>query len=351
MKKCIAYLMALSLAAVPIAAQAEELKYDDDSFENFTALSLTASPAVQFEVDGTGVYALDSISFYLLQETKEDVVVAPDGAPANTFAAETSALFPVTVQIWTLVPGSSEENPEYVKSDSIDADFTVEKEGWYSLDLTDDPTDPKIVFTDSIRIVISPKEAVSTPDSSTSSLKLGIDSTSSMPFGQSYTYDLTVDPPSASPAPALNHGIRANVHFVPTHTCQGFLPPLNRTVTMKQGGRTLPLKAKLFDADGAPLTARRLASPPLVELLYTPSTGPTEDVTDKVAPAGKSNKGQAFRNGGRGMWMYNLKTRKDLLPGSYLVLMVSEDVTKYVIEPGCTATFVIEAPVTKKGKK
>ena len=63
-----------------------------------------------------------------------------------------------------------------------------------------------------------------------------------------------------------NYGIRASVHCVPALTCQGFLPPLNRTVTMKKGGRTLPLKAYLFDDAGAPVTRRGLISPPLVQL-------------------------------------------------------------------------------------
>jgi hypothetical protein len=115
---------------------------------------------------------------------------------------------------------------------------------------------------------------------------------------------------------------------------------------MKKGGRTIPLKAYLFDDAGAPVKRRGLISPPLVQL----SREDTEDVTDEVAPAGRSNKGQAFRNAGRGKWIYNLKTKKALAPGTYTVLMGSRDVTEYVIDPTCTGTFVIEAPKPKPPK-
>ena len=61
----LALLMALALTAIPAAALAEDLYHDDGTFEAFAPLSLTAVPAVQFDAPGTGVYALDSVSFYL----------------------------------------------------------------------------------------------------------------------------------------------------------------------------------------------------------------------------------------------------------------------------------------------
>jgi hypothetical protein len=351
MKKTIAYLMAISLAVFPIVVQAEDLKYDDGGFEDSIALSLTTAPAVEFKAPGDGVYALDSISFHLHQATKDSAVQDIPGGPPMALASEelSPATYPLTLQIWNEAPDSTSENPKYIQGTSIDVDVKdVSGTGmFYSYNLLE-----KVIFTGSIRVAILLRDDLldtTKPDPVVlpeNPAHLGVDKSSSLPFGQSYKYDSTADPPWASPDPQVNYGIRAAVHFVPTITCQGFLPPLNHQVTMKQGGRTLPLKAKLTDADGALVTARRLASPPLVQLLL----GET-DLTAKVAPAGKSNKGWMFRNAGKGMWIYNLKTRKDLAPGNYTVLMVTEDMTKYVFGQECVASFMIETPAPKKGKK
>ena len=347
LKKCLALLMAFALSAVPITALADELAYDDGTFETSAALSLTAAPAVQSDAPGTGVYALDTLSFYLLQVP----VVAPAsvGGPTAVPAEPTPQTYPVTVQIWNQgpLPGT-----DWVPGAPLDADLIVTKPDWYTLDLTA----KKLTFTGPVRIGIflrddspDPAPLVAIP---AVPVHVGVDNISTVPFGHSSGYDSTVLPP-ADPwlsAAAANFGIRTAVHLVPAFSCQGFLPPFNRTVTMKTGGRTIPLKAMLFNDAGTPVNHRLLTSPPVVQLLYASDENVVDpiDVTDFVVPAGCSNKGQAFRHAGGGMWIYNFKTNKDLPAGIYTILVESGDGTEYLVDPTCTGTFVIESPKLKQ---
>jgi hypothetical protein len=351
MKKRLAYLMAIALAAFPAAAQAQsvDLFYDDGEFEASTHIISPAipppsvppaplAPAVQFDVTGKGVYTLDSVSFYLLQMPE----VSPGAPPPFVFAEPVPQVYPVTVQIWNQGPGDT-----WVPGASIDTSIEVGAEGWYDLLLTEDT---KVNFTGSIRIGIFLQEGPP-PDPP---LNLGVDSASSMPFDHSYGYDSTVAPPVWIPADgnptldAANYGIRAAV-LAPALTCQGFLPPFDSSLTLKSGGRNIPLKAFLFDDAGVPVTRGLLISPPLVQLLYASAAGQEPvDVSDRVAPPGRSNTGQAFRSTLGNMWMYNLKTGKSLPSGTYTVLIGSGDVTEYVVDPTCKETFEIEAPMQVK---
>ncbi|MHB8834849.1 MAG: hypothetical protein ACYC9Y_03980 [Candidatus Methylomirabilia bacterium] len=315
--KCLTLLLALALAVIPITALADDLAYDDGTYEASTALSLTAAPAVQFVAPGPEVYALDSVSFYL------------DATVPGTY--------PVVVQIW-------DDALDVV--DTLSWNVDVAGSAAYTLDLTA----AKLPFTGSVRVGIFLRDdaLVTAPGD----LSLGADLDSPPPFVNSFVYDSAAIPPADpwTPDAASNLGIRASVRLVPAVSCQEFLPPLQpgRTVTMKKGGRTLPLKAFLFD-DGAPVSNDLLTAPPLVQLLFSSDTGVEPiDVTAFVAPAGRSNKGQTFRNSRGGKWIYNLKTKKFLPPGTYTVQMISGDGTGYVVEPACTGTFVIEAPKPKK---
>lgn len=317
-KRYLALFMALALTAVPITALADDLTYDDNTFESSTPLSLTVAPAVHFTAPGSGVYALDSVSFQLQE-------AVPGGAPAGTY--------PATVQIW-------DDALAVVETVAWDVDFTGS--GIYTLDLTA----AKLPFTGSIRIGIFVRDDALVPLPGT--VSLGVDTTA--PAGFSYAYDATIAPPLDPWVPAAgNFGIRASIHLVPAMTCQGFLPPLNRTLTMKRGGRTIPLKAFLFDDTGAPVSQSLLSAPPQVQLIYAPEAGEAPvDVTALVAPAGRSNKERAFRSTDGGRWIFNLKTKKFLPPGTYTVLMGSGDGAGYVVEPTCAGTFVIETPTPKK---
>lgn len=317
-KKSLAFLLAFALAAVPVAALADDLSYDDGTYETLAPLSLAAAPAVQFDAPGTGTYALDNVSFSL--------------------EATVLGTYPVAVQVW---------DDALAVVETISWDVNVTGSAIYTLDLTA----AKLPFTGSVRVGIFLRDDALVPVPGV--LSLGADTVSSLPFGHSFVYDSTIVPPADlwTPDAASNLGIRASVRLVPAVTCQGFLPPLQpgRTVTMKKGGRTLPLKAFLLDDAGAPVTKGLLTALPAVQLLYSPAVGAEPiDMTSAVAPAGRSNRGQAFRSTGEGKWMYNFKTKKNLPPGTYTVQMDSGDGTEYVVDPTCTATFVIEAPKAKK---
>lgn len=220
MKKCLAYVMAIALAAFPAAARAQavELNYDDGAFEVSTPLNLPAlpAPAVQFDAPLVpGIYALETVSFYLLQQPGEP------GAPA----AET---YPVTVQTWTLAPGSS---TEFIPGAPLDADLVVTKPDWYTLDLTG----KKLTFSGSVRIGIFLRDDTLVPIPSTP-VHVGVDSSELPAVVHSFDYDSAATGDPWSPSAQGNYGIRASVDAVSGLSCQGFLPPLNRTVTMKTGG-------------------------------------------------------------------------------------------------------------------
>lgn len=309
----LAVVAAAVLSAVPVSALADDLVYDDGSFEAAAPLSVTVAPAVQFTAPGAGVYALDAVSFSL--------------------RADAPGTYPVAVQIW-------DEVLEVAETIAWDVDVTGD--AVYTLDVTA----AKLPFTGSTRVGIFLRDDGIVPVP-TPPLSLGVDTTA--PAGVSFVYDSAAAPPTWTADDAVNYGIRATVHAVPALTCEGFLPPFNRPRTMKRGGRTIPLKVRLFDDTAAPVTAGLLSAPPLVELLYTPEEGAEPiDVTAFVAPAGRSDRGQAFRPAGEGKWIFNLKTKKFLPPGTYTVLMGSGDGTGYVVEPTCTGTFVIESPRQKK---
>lgn len=317
-KKHLALLMALALAVVPVSALADDLFYDDGTFEISTALDLAVAPAVEFAAPpAPGVYALDTVSFAL--------------------EATAPGTYPVTVQIW-------DDALDVVETIAWDVEVAVPESTLYTLDLTA----AKLSFTSSVSVGIFMRDDGIVPIPA-DPLNLSVDTDA--PAGFSYVYDSTVVPPLDpwTLDAASNYGIRAAVRLVPAMTCQGFLPPFNRTLTLKKGGRTIPLKAFLFDDAGAPATKSLLTAPPLVQLLYAEEAGAEPiDVTAFVAPAGRSNKGQAFRGTREGKWMFNLKTKKFLPPGTYTVLVSSGDGTGYVVDPACTGTFVIVAPKTKK---
>jgi hypothetical protein len=315
-KKLLSILAALALSAVPVAALADDLVYDDGTYEAALVLGATVAPAVQFDATGTGVYALDSVSFAL--------------------SADVAGTYPVAVQVWDDALASVQ---------TVSWDVAVDGSALYTLDLAD----AKIAFTGSTRVGIFLRDDPALPAPGV--LSLGLDTVSTLPFGHSFVFDaLAVPPADPWAADALaNYGIRASVRLVPALACEGFLAPFNRTVTMKKGGRTLPLKVFLFDDAGAPVTRAAVDAAPLVQLFFVPGPGvaPVE-VTDFVVPAGRSNQGQAFRSADAGKWIYNLKTKKALPAGTYTVQVGSGDGTAYVVAPTCTGTFVIDAPKPKK---
>jgi hypothetical protein len=122
--------------------------------------------------------------------------------------------------------------------------------------------------------------------------------------------------------------------------CVGFEPPLeNGPVTVKRN-RVLPFKAQLFH-EGIPVIPADLTAPPFIQVSF--NSGPTEatDVTDEALPAGQGTEGNQFEFDGT-WWHFNLETKNFTAEGTYTVSMVSGDATEYVVDPICTAQFVIE---------
>lgn len=340
MKKILAYVVATGLALLPTASWAEVAQPVNGDITGTVLLSQTTAPAVEFEAPGPGYYALDSISFYLRQVPEPQMVADDNGFPilAATPAANGAATYPVTVKIWKQATGTDPANPEFVEEAAIDALVDVDETGaWHEILLNDEPSDVQVVFTGSIRVGVFLQKG----ESPAVPVHLGLASAS---FGTSLTFtdNPLLESPWAAAEAGTNHAIDAAFHAVPLVSCEGFQAPLNKTVTLKKGGRTLPLKVRLFDADGAPIKRGDVSFPPVVQLLLG-----EEDVTDQAIPAGKSNKGQNFRSAGKGKWVYNLKTSK-LGPGNYTVLIGSGDATEYLIDQTCTAFFVIEEPKAKK---
>ena len=331
------------------------LTHDDNVFETSTSInepstpggpSVIPAPAAQFDAPGTGVYALEAVSFHLLQAPV--VAVMPDGSPGdpNSFSVTepTPQTYPVTVKVWSRCSSSG---TDWVQKDPLHADLIVTKPGLYVLSMQPQ----ELTFAGSIRIAIFLRndEFVPIPQIP---VHLGVDSdgTDSTPstlFGHSYRYNSAVLSPANPwvPATAANYGIRASVHLVPPLSCQGFLPPFDGVTTMSTGGRTIPLKAMLFDDAGVPVTRGLLTSPPSVKLLYASDSSVVNpaDVTDAVVPAGRSGTGQSFSQTEGTTWSYNFKTSKDLPAGMYTVQMESGNDREYLIDPTCVGSFVIES--------
>jgi len=136
----------------------------------------------------------------------------------------------------------------------------------------------------------------------------------------------------------------------PAYSCDGFEPPMNLAyLPPAMGGgeigrsvkrnRVLPFKATLLDGDGNPVTA--LNSPPVIQVTYVPTVGPSADVTPDALTSGKRSDGNQFELTGDS-WAFNLWTKNYTAVGRYEATMVSGDPSEYVIDPTCRGVFVIE---------
>ncbi len=129
---------------------------------------------------------------------------------------------------------------------------------------------------------------------------------------------------------------------VPALSCVGFEPPMAGGPVVVRNHRVLPLKARLLDAEGAPVGAG-IAAPPVVRVMYEPGTGAPVDVTASALHAGRGTAEGAFSfDVDSGEWHFNLVTRDFSAPGTYRVTAESGDRLRYAISPTCEATFVIE---------
>ena len=137
-------------------------------------------------------------------------------------------------------------------------------------------------------------------------------------------------------------------------SCEGFETPMNNgpvKVRKNKGGRelppdapstlVLPLKAELSDSDGF-ITDADIAARPVLQVRFDSGGGVANDVTADALPAGVVTKGNQFAFTNDGKWGFNLGTWNYTAPGTYTISVASGDETEYLINPTCTATFVVE---------
>jgi hypothetical protein len=142
--------------------------------------------------------------------------------------------------------------------------------------------------------------------------------------------------------------------YIPPVACFGFESPMNNgpvKVRKNQGWKempsnapstlVLPLKVQVSDS-GGPITDADIASPPVLQVLYDSGVIVADDVTADVLPAGVVTRGNQFIFTNDGKWGFNLGTWYYTAPGTYTISVASGDATEYVINPTCTATFVVE---------
>jgi hypothetical protein len=144
------------------------------------------------------------------------------------------------------------------------------------------------------------------------------------------------------------HWPTANFLFTgaaPILSCVGFAPPMAGGPVKVKGKRALPLKAQLFDAEGVEMTDLTLTAQPVVQVLFDSADGMdvAVDVTASALPVGLGDDGNQFvYDTAEEKWRYNLKTLNYTASGTYTVSMDSGDDTEYVVDPTCTAQFVIK---------
>ena len=91
----------------------------------------------------------------------------------------------------------------------------------------------------------------------------------------------------------------------------------------------------------APLRPGEITPQPVLQVVFTPISGPAVDVTGDALSAGHGTDGNQFEFDGT-MWRFNLKIKNYSAEGTYAVSMVSGDTSEYVIDPACTGSFVID---------
>ncbi len=124
-------------------------------------------------------------------------------------------------------------------------------------------------------------------------------------------------------------------------SCVGFDPPMDKEAVTVKKNRALQHKAQLLDSNNNPITDLDLIAPPVIQVLFHSGTQPAVDVSTQALSARQGTKGNQFEFSGD-KWQFNLITKNYTAVGTYTVTMVSGDVSEYVIDPTCVATFVIE---------
>lgn len=126
-------------------------------------------------------------------------------------------------------------------------------------------------------------------------------------------------------------------------SCLGFESPLYTGSVRVRKNRALPIKGRLFDSDGNLITDMDIA-PPVIKVIFTSSVnGVASDVTDDALHAGSGTDNNQFvYNSSTGQWQFNLKTKNYDAPGTYVITIASGDSSDYLIDPTCSASFIVE---------
>lgn len=123
--------------------------------------------------------------------------------------------------------------------------------------------------------------------------------------------------------------------------CVGFDPPLHEPVSIRRPNRVLPFRMELFDEDDLFVTDFDVASAPVVQVTFLGPNPTSDEVPDVLDSAGKGDDGNQFTFDGS-KWGFNLRTKDFSAQGTYEITAVSGNPAEYVIDPTCTAIFVIE---------
>ena len=126
-------------------------------------------------------------------------------------------------------------------------------------------------------------------------------------------------------------------------SCVGFENTTNNGSGNVRNIKVLQLEADLVNSDGNIIIGTDIASPPVLHVVMVNAGGSTAtDVTDIALSAGKRTAGNQFVFTSNGTWQFNLMTKNYTTPGTYTVSILTGNIFEYVINPTCTATFVIE---------
>ena len=147
--------------------------------------------------------------------------------------------------------------------------------------------------------------------------------------------------------------------------CSGFYAPMDDHPVTANGNRVFPLKMELFDSGGFEITGAVLLSPPVVDVMFTPSPmnhllercylhhavpwcdswyehkygGEDGAGGDDIDFAGHGSSGNQFVYTDEGIWQFNLKSKRFKGNGTYAVTALSGDEAEYTIDPLCVTSF------------
>jgi hypothetical protein len=152
----------------------------------------------------------------------------------------------------------------------------------------------------------------------------------------------SVDDPSGD-ADSTGLVTRFTASPVPVFSCVGFENSTNNGRGNARNIKVLQLKADLVNREGNIVIGTDIISHPVLHVVMVKTGGSTAtDVTDGALSAGRGTAGKQFVFTSGGEWQFNLMTRNYSTPGTYTVSILTGNIFEYIIQPTCTATFVIE---------